>query len=104
MPCSAWHTRHVIRTWRDNATRRFAETGEGRFPGLDVPLALARLQLLDAITKLAEVPALRSIALHKLKRDRHGQWAMTINGRWRLVFAFRNGHAYDVEIVDYHGG
>lgn len=94
----------MIKTWRNPATRRFAETGEGRFPGLAVPLALARLQLLDAITSLTEIPPLRSIALHKLKRDRHGQWAMTINGRWRFVFALRSGHAYDVEIVDYHGG
>jgi toxin HigB-1 len=25
-----------------------------------------------------------------------------INGPWRLVFTFRDGDAYDVEIVDYH--
>ncbi|WP_156383411.1 hypothetical protein [Rhizobium sp. Root483D2] len=27
---------------------------------------------------------------------------MTINGPWRLCFRFEDGHAYDVEIVDYH--
>jgi hypothetical protein len=27
---------------------------------------------------------------------------VTINGPWRLVFEFKNGHAYHVEIVDYH--
>jgi plasmid maintenance system killer protein len=31
-----------------------------------------------------------------------GQWAMKINGPWRLVFTFRDGDAYDVEVVDYH--
>jgi toxin HigB-1 len=29
---------------------------------------------------------------------------MTVNERWRICFEFRNGDAYDVEIVDYHRG
>ncbi len=69
---------------------------------MDVQRALARLQLLDAMATLQEVPALGSVGLHKLKGKRKHQWAMTINGPWRLVFTFRGGNAYDVEIVDYH--
>jgi proteic killer suppression protein len=40
--------------------------------------------------------------LHKLGGNRKQQWAMTINGPWRLCFRFDNGDAWDVEIVDYH--
>lgn len=29
---------------------------------------------------------------------------MTINGPWRICFHFRDGDAYDVEIVNYHKG
>jgi proteic killer suppression protein len=29
---------------------------------------------------------------------------MTIDRRWRLCFEFRDGDAFDVEIVDYHRG
>ena len=29
---------------------------------------------------------------------------MTVNARWRICFVFRDGDAYDVEIVDYHEG
>jgi len=47
---------------------------------------------------------LKSVGLHKLKGDRRGQWAMTVNDRWRICFEFRKGDAYDVEIVDYHRG
>jgi len=92
----------VIKSWATAATRRFAETGRSSFRGLDNKKALARLQLLDSIVTLKEIPGLRSVGLHKLKGDRRGQWTMTINGPWRLVFAFRDGNAYDVEIVDYH--
>jgi plasmid maintenance system killer protein len=44
------------------------------------------------------------LGLHKLKGNRKGQWAMTVNARWRICFEFRNGDAYEVEIVDYHKG
>lgn len=92
----------MIKSWKDHATRRFATDGKGRFAGLDVDKAMARLQLLDAVQSMGEIPTLASIGLHKLKGDRKGQWAMTINGPWRLVFRFRDGDAYDVGIVDYH--
>lgn len=92
----------MIKSWGTEPTRRFAETGKAKFAGLDEQRALARLQLLDSIVALEEIPPLRSLGLHKLAGDRAGLWAVTINGPWRLVFAFRDGNAYDVEIVDYH--
>lgn len=92
----------MIKTWKNAATRRFAEDDKGRFPGLDREKAKARLQLLDAVQSLSEVPSLASVRLHKLKGSRKSQWAMIINGPWRVVFEFRNGDAFDVEIADYH--
>jgi proteic killer suppression protein len=92
----------VIKSWKTTATQQFAQYGKSKFKGLDREKALMRLQLLDAASMLDEIPPLASIKLHKLTGDRKGQWAMTINGPWRLVFTFRNGNAYDVEIVDYH--
>lgn len=92
----------MIKSWKSAATRRFAEGGKPRFSGLDEQKALARLQLLDAVQSMDEIPALASIGLHKLKGARRSQWAMTINGPWRLVFEFKGRDAYDVEIVDYH--
>ena len=40
--------------------------------------------------------------MHKLKGEWSGYWAMNVNGPWRIVFRFKDGHAYDVEIVDCH--
>lgn len=95
----------MIRSWSSGATRRFAETGKAtRFRGLDVEKAQNRLATLDAASSLAELSPLRSVGLHKLTGDRAGQWAMTINGPWRLCFRFADGDAYDVEIIDYHKG
>ena len=92
----------MIRSWANSATRRLYESGRSKFKGLDVEAALLVLAALDEMTSLAEISPLRSVGLHKLKGDRKGQWAMTINGPWRLCFRFRDGDAHDVEIVDYH--
>ncbi|MBB5043184.1 type II toxin-antitoxin system RelE/ParE family toxin [Shinella fusca] len=92
----------MIKSIADTATRQFVETGKSRFSGLDPAKAMARLNVLNAARSLDDISPLRSIGLHKLTGDRKGQWAMTINGPWRLCFRFENGDAYDVEIVDYH--
>lgn len=40
--------------------------------------------------------------LEKLRGDRVGQYSIRINDQWRICFTWRNGDAYNVEIVDYH--
>ncbi|HTW68893.1 MAG TPA: type II toxin-antitoxin system RelE/ParE family toxin [Acetobacteraceae bacterium] len=40
--------------------------------------------------------------LYPLRGDREGQWAATFSGNWRLIFEFENGHAMNVDLVDYH--
>ena len=92
----------MIRSWANRRTQRFAEQGKGRFSGLDQSLAHRRLKLLDEAESLADLTGLASIGLHKLAGDRRGQWAININGPWRICFRFASGEARDVEIVDYH--
>jgi proteic killer suppression protein len=95
----------MIRSWRNAATRKiFAGEATNAFRGLDVETAEDLLASLNAATGLADLSPLKSVGLHKLKGERKGQWAMTINARWRLCFAFKDGDAWDVEIVDYHRG
>jgi toxin HigB-1 len=92
----------VIASFANRATERFAIDGKSKFSGMDVAKAMARLKLLHAAKSLEDIPPLKSVGLHALSGDRQGQWAMTINGPWRLVFRFADGDAHDVEIVDYH--
>ena len=40
--------------------------------------------------------------LEALKGDRKGQHSIRVNDQWRICFRWLEGHAYDVEIVDYH--
>ena len=40
--------------------------------------------------------------LHKLHGDRKDQWAISVNGPWRLCFRFKDGDIFDLELVQYH--
>jgi len=40
--------------------------------------------------------------LETLKADRAGQHSIRINDQYRVCFTWSDGHAYGVEIVDYH--
>lgn len=95
----------MIRSWRNAASRKVWEGGRpSQFRGLDLELATDLLLALNVAKSLQDLSPLRSVGLHKLKGDRKGQWAMTVNGPWRICFEFRRGDAYEVEIVDYHKG
>ena len=95
----------MILSWANTTSRRFYEQGKAsRFRGLDAEAAVDLLAALDAATSLQDLSPLKSVGLHKLSGDRAGQWAMTVNGPWRICFRFKDGNAYDVEIVDYHKG
>ena len=95
----------MIRSWRNSATRKVWE-GErpNQFSGLDFNAAIDLPLALNAAKTLQDLSPLRSVGLHKLRGDRDGQWAMTVNARWRICFQFKKGDAENVEIVDYHEG
>lgn len=100
-----YYITRMITSWRNERTRKVFEAGTVRgFRGLDRIKAENRLAMLNAAESLDDLGRLHSVGLHKLKGDRSGRWAMTINGRWRLCFGFRRGDAYEVEITDYHKG
>ena len=75
-----------------------------QFRGLDVNAAVDLLLALNVAKSLHDLSPLKSVGLHKLKGDRKGEWAMNVNGPWRICFEFRKGDAFEVEIVDYHKG
>jgi toxin HigB-1 len=95
----------MIRSWRNSVTRKVWE-GErpNQFRGLDFDTAIDLLLALNVTKAPSDLSPLKSVGLHKLKGERKGQWAMTVNARWRICFEFRKGDAYEVEIVDYHKG
>lgn len=95
----------MIRTFADKETERLCATGHTRrLPQDIVRRALTRLKYLDIATSAEDLREPLSNRLEPLAGDRAGQWSIRINDQWRLCFRFEDGHAFDVEIVDYHRG
>jgi proteic killer suppression protein len=92
----------VIRTFRCLETERLFRRESGRrFKAIERQ-ALRKLDLLDAAPDMLTLGTLPGNRLEKLKGNRMGQYSIRINDQWRICFEWRDGHAYDVEIVDYH--
>jgi plasmid maintenance system killer protein len=64
-------------------------------------LARKRLRWRHAATSLTDLAAIRGNRLEALKGSRAGRRSIRINDRWRICFSWREGNAYDGEIVDH---
>lgn len=92
----------MIRSFRCADTERlFHREAVRRFKAIERQ-ALRKLDMLDAAPDLRTLLTLPGNRLERLKGDREGQHSVRINDQWRICFSWREGHAYDVEIVDYH--
>lgn len=92
----------MIKSFRHKGLQRFFETGSKS--GIQAAHA-AKLRLLLATLDQAVKPAdlsAPSWALHPLKGDLKGSWSLTVNGNWRVVFAFEGVDAVLVDYRDYH--
>ena len=65
-------------------------------------IALRKLEMLDYAVEIRDLRVPPANRLEQLKGSRKGQYSIRINQQWRVCFVWRNGHAYQVEIVDYH--
>lgn len=65
-------------------------------------VSLRKLQQVHAATALEFLRVPPGNRLESLSGDRQGQHSIRINDQWRVCFVWRDGHAQDVEIVDYH--
>ena len=65
-------------------------------------VALRKLAMLNRVSQIEELRIPPGNRLEALKGDRQNQFSIRINEQWRVCFAFENGHALNVEIVDYH--
>jgi proteic killer suppression protein len=43
-----------------------------------------------------------SFRLHLLVTDLKGVWSVIVRANWRIIFRFEDGHAFDVDLIDYH--
>ncbi len=79
----------------------FAYEHSRRFGSIE-RAALRKLLQLHAATDLEVLASPPGNHLEAQRGKRSGQHSIRINDQWRICVVWRNGHCYDVEIVDYH--
>lgn len=93
----------MIKSFGDRDTQRlFGRESVRRFPSVLQRTMLRKLVVLDAAEALKDFRSPPGNRLEKLKGDRAGQYSIRINDQWRICFRWQDGHAHDVELVDYH--
>ena len=93
----------MIKTFADRRTKELYETGKSkRLPTEVWERAVRKLEYLALATTLNDLRVPPSNRLHRLERDRGGQYSLSVNEQWRICFRFEDGDAFDVEITDYH--
>ncbi|VAW43150.1 Toxin HigB [hydrothermal vent metagenome] len=93
----------MIRSFASKETERlFRRQFSRKLPHDIQRRARVKLEIIDAADKLEDLRIPPSNHLEKLSGQRQGQHSIRINNQWRICFRWRNGDAYDVEIVDYH--
>ncbi len=79
----------------------FADMDAPRFRAFERQ-ARRRLLYLNQAVSLEDLRVPPSNHLEALKGSRKGQYSIRVNKQWRICFKWQRGHAFDVEITDYH--
>ena len=92
----------MIKSFRSVDTEAlFNDRPVARFRAIERP-ARRKLLYLNQARSLQDLLVPPGNRLEALKADRKGQHSIRVNDQWRICFRRQAGHAYDVEIVDYH--
>ena len=93
----------MIRSFKDReAERIFARQISRKLPLSIQQVTLRKLRMLNRAVTLGDLRVPPANRLEKLAQDRIGQHSIRVNDQWRICFVWKDGDAYEVEIVDYH--
>jgi len=92
----------MIRSFRHKGLKRLYEDDDPRFVVAEHVTKLRNiLARLDAAGSVEDMN-LPSFNLHALKGQLKGYMAVTVRANWRVIFRFVEGHAFEVDYLDYH--
>lgn len=92
----------MIRSFRHKGLKRLYEDDDTRGVAAEHLVKLRNiLARLDAAGSPDDMN-LPGLNLHALRGQLRGFMAVTVRANWRVIFRFVEGHAFDVDYLDYH--
>jgi proteic killer suppression protein len=92
----------VIQSFRSKETEELFHYQHTRRFRVCERVALRKLLQIHAATEVKVLASPPGNHLEALRGEHSGQHSVRINDQWRICFVWRQGRAYEVEIVDYH--
>ena len=93
----------MIISFKQSWLEDFWHNGDHKKVPSDLKSRLIRkLDMMNAAKELKDLESPPSNHLHALHGDRQGQYAISVNGPWRLCFKINNNEIFDIELVQYH--
>jgi proteic killer suppression protein len=93
----------MIASFRGKETEELWQSGKSRRLPADLRRrAFKKLAILNAAVALDNLRVPPGNQLEALHGNRAGQHSIRVNEQYRVCFVWRDGNAFDVEIVDYH--
>jgi proteic killer suppression protein len=92
----------MIKSFKHKGVERFFIHNDRKLLSAEHWARISRLlDRLDS-AELAEDMRLPGYGLHRLQGSRKNTWGLKVSGNWRMTFRFEGGHAYDIDLEDYH--
>jgi toxin HigB-1 len=96
----------VIQSFADETTAdlfRERNTRSARVIPRDIwPMVRRKLKMLDVATRLEDLAVPPGNRLARLKGSQAGRHSIRVNDQYRVTFLWGQGHAYEVQVEDYH--
>jgi proteic killer suppression protein len=89
----------MIQTFSCSDTESFFKTGTSR--RLNTEIRSSGKRALEALNRATSLNDLRGVG-RSLENQGGNKWAFRVNDKYRVVFRWNDGHAYEVEITNYH--
>jgi proteic killer suppression protein len=92
----------MIKTFKCRDTHMlFMDRAVSRFNAIE-RVSRRKLLLIHRAKDLKDLLSPPGNRLEALKGNRKDQFSIRVNSQWRICFLWRDGDAFQVEIVDYH--
>jgi len=92
----------VIRSFGDGATEALFRDEVVRPLRAIARAAKRKLEAVHAASRLDDLMVPPSNRLEKLKGNLKNFYSIRVNNQYRVIFKWKDGDAWDVQIVDYH--
>jgi len=92
----------MIQSFVDKETEKFFHTESSRRFSAIARVVLRKLIQMNRARVLQDLAVPPGNRLETLRGKSSGLHSIRINDQWRICFRWKDGDAFDVEIVDYH--